>query len=101
MNACKSNPCKHGGKCLRNGTDYTCMCMIGYEGDDCKGGLYCFRYNRLIVCFIPCSDTMKVGFFFCGIKCSSEKEKEAFCTLQIDGERFKANQKATTIHIFP
>ena len=58
VNACKSNPCKHGGTCSTNGIDYKCTCVIGYEGDDCKGGLYCFRYYRLIVCFITYCDTM-------------------------------------------
>ena len=41
VNACKSNPCKHGGTCSTNGTDYKCTCMMGYEGDDCDQGWFC------------------------------------------------------------
>ena len=60
VNACESNPCKHGGTCSTNGTGYDCTCMTGYEGDDCDGGWYCVCYYRLIVCFVPSYDTLKV-----------------------------------------
>ena len=41
VNACKSNPCKHGGNCSTNGIDYMCTCVTGYEGDDCDEGRDC------------------------------------------------------------
>lgn len=33
---CMTNPCLHGGKCLPQGTGYTCYCPQGYTGENCE-----------------------------------------------------------------
>ncbi|KAF3708435.1 Hyaluronan-binding protein 2 [Channa argus] len=32
---CEPNPCKNGGKCIKNGNDFDCMCAQGYRGRFC------------------------------------------------------------------
>ena len=64
VNACKSNPCKHGGTCSTHGIDYKCTCMIGYGGNDCDEGWYCFHYYYKLV--------GKQAVFYCTIICSSK-----------------------------
>ncbi|XP_038125930.1 neurocan core protein-like isoform X1 [Cyprinodon tularosa] len=33
---CVTNPCLHGGKCLPQGTGYSCYCPQGYAGGNCE-----------------------------------------------------------------
>ncbi|XP_035379244.1 neurocan core protein isoform X1 [Electrophorus electricus] len=34
--ACQTNPCLHGGSCLRDGRGYSCVCPLGYSGESCE-----------------------------------------------------------------
>ena len=34
---CKSNPCKNGATCSKNGNHYSCACSGYYEGTNCEG----------------------------------------------------------------
>ncbi|XP_013856801.1 coagulation factor X, partial [Austrofundulus limnaeus] len=34
--ACKSNPCAHGGQCKDGIGSYTCYCQEGYKGFNCE-----------------------------------------------------------------
>jgi EGF-like domain len=36
VNLCHSNPCGHGGKCIRKEGGYTCVCKPGFAGDNCQ-----------------------------------------------------------------
>ncbi|XP_053094134.1 neurocan core protein isoform X2 [Pangasianodon hypophthalmus] len=33
---CQTNPCLHGGSCLREGEGYSCLCPLGYYGESCE-----------------------------------------------------------------
>uniref|UniRef100_A0A6Q2X157 Neurocan b n=1 Tax=Esox lucius TaxID=8010 RepID=A0A6Q2X157_ESOLU len=33
---CQTNPCLHGGSCLREGDGYSCYCPQGYSGESCE-----------------------------------------------------------------
>uniref|UniRef100_A0A3B4AZ78 Neurocan b n=1 Tax=Periophthalmus magnuspinnatus TaxID=409849 RepID=A0A3B4AZ78_9GOBI len=33
---CVTNPCLHGGKCLPQGTGYSCYCSQGFTGENCE-----------------------------------------------------------------
>ncbi|KAJ0058731.1 hypothetical protein NL108_000445, partial [Boleophthalmus pectinirostris] len=33
---CMTNPCLHGGKCLPQGTGYSCYCPQGFTGENCE-----------------------------------------------------------------
>ncbi|KAJ7993100.1 hypothetical protein DPEC_G00268920 [Dallia pectoralis] len=33
---CETNPCLHGGSCLREGDGYSCYCPQGYSGESCE-----------------------------------------------------------------
>jgi len=35
INECSSNPCHNGGTC-RDGENYTCNCVAGYNGTNCQ-----------------------------------------------------------------
>uniref|UniRef100_A0A8C2XIV9 trypsin n=1 Tax=Cyclopterus lumpus TaxID=8103 RepID=A0A8C2XIV9_CYCLU len=35
---CEPNPCKNGGKCIKDGTDFDCLCPTGYRGRFCHVG---------------------------------------------------------------
>ncbi|GAA6092573.1 neurocan core protein isoform X2 [Tachysurus ichikawai] len=35
---CQTNPCLHGGSCLREGEGYSCLCPLGYYGESCEIG---------------------------------------------------------------
>ena len=36
VNECASLPCNNGGTCIDGVNEYTCQCMAGYTGEDCK-----------------------------------------------------------------
>ena len=36
LNFCDSKPCKNGGICSANTERYNCMCLRGYQGDNCE-----------------------------------------------------------------
>ena len=36
FNECASLPCYNGGTCIDGVNKYTCQCMAGYTGEDCK-----------------------------------------------------------------
>jgi len=44
-NACKSNPCRHGGTCNKRGRTYTCICKGNFDGKACRGESL-FKYKR-------------------------------------------------------
>ncbi|KAF7702954.1 neurocan core protein isoform X1 [Silurus meridionalis] len=33
---CQTNPCLHGGSCLKEGEGYSCLCPLGYYGESCE-----------------------------------------------------------------
>ncbi|XP_056292235.1 hyaluronan-binding protein 2-like isoform X2 [Pseudoliparis swirei] len=35
---CEPNPCKNGGKCIKDGNDFDCLCPMGYRGRFCHVG---------------------------------------------------------------
>jgi hypothetical protein len=37
--SCEPNPCKNGGSCTVDGTDYTCSCTSSFSGRDCESKL--------------------------------------------------------------
>ena len=40
---CADQPCLNGGTCLDEVNDYTCICAVGYTGENCnigKNGVY-------------------------------------------------------------
>ena len=44
INECDSNPCQNGGNCNDAVASYSCVCIAGYDGHDCKiGGYSCFK----------------------------------------------------------
>lgn len=36
MNECVSRPCQNGGLCVDGVNQYTCKCMIGFQGVNCE-----------------------------------------------------------------
>ena len=41
LDPCATNPCLNGGRCQRSGsTTYTCICSVGYTGNNCNIGRY-------------------------------------------------------------
>lgn len=44
---CVTNPCLHGGKCLPQGTGYSCYCPQGYTGENCEIGEWCLQYTHI------------------------------------------------------
>ena len=36
VNLCYSNPCGHGGQCLRKEGGYSCVCKLGFAGINCQ-----------------------------------------------------------------
>ncbi|CAG07718.1 unnamed protein product [Tetraodon nigroviridis] len=45
VDPCVTNLCLHGGKCLPQGTGYSCYCPQGYAGENCEIGERC-SYTR-------------------------------------------------------
>ena len=35
---CAGEPCQNGGTCKDGVNDYTCMCAVGYTGENCAVG---------------------------------------------------------------
>ncbi|KAE8280411.1 Hyaluronan-binding protein 2 [Larimichthys crocea] len=47
VSVCEPNPCKNGGKCIKNGNDFDCVCPSEYRGHFCQVGPDdCFVDNR-------------------------------------------------------
>ena len=48
VNVCKTmptNPCQHGGTCVKFGASFECQCAPGWAGDRCEEGEH-FLGNR-------------------------------------------------------
>ena len=40
MNECDSNPCSQYASCIDKVGLYECMCMFGYNGENCEEGTF-------------------------------------------------------------
>ncbi|XP_031735910.1 hyaluronan-binding protein 2-like isoform X2 [Anarrhichthys ocellatus] len=38
LSLCEPNPCRNGGQCIKDGTDFDCLCPTGYSGRFCHVG---------------------------------------------------------------
>uniref|UniRef100_A0A7N8X829 trypsin n=1 Tax=Mastacembelus armatus TaxID=205130 RepID=A0A7N8X829_9TELE len=38
FSVCQPNPCRNGGKCIKDGNDFDCQCPSGYRGHFCQVG---------------------------------------------------------------
>ena len=38
IDECNPNPCLHGGNCFDAVNNYTCICMVGFTGQNCQIG---------------------------------------------------------------
>ena len=36
IDECASSPCQNGGTCVDGSNSYTCICNVGYVGDNCE-----------------------------------------------------------------
>ena len=36
IDECESSPCQNGGQCIDEVNDYTCLCLAGFTGTNCK-----------------------------------------------------------------
>lgn len=69
--SCYSNPCKNGGTCEAEGSDYSCHCPKPYGGTTCEKGngyfanlhssfwwvMLLLQLYKLAVCWAGCSDS--------------------------------------------
>lgn len=44
VSVCEPNPCRNGGKCIKDSNDFDCECPQGYRGRFCHVGKYCTLY---------------------------------------------------------
>ena len=48
---CSSNPCQNGGTCTDGVNEYTCSCVVGYEGTHCEAGKNKYSHQCKDECF--------------------------------------------------
>lgn len=46
VSVCEPNPCSNGGKCIKDGNNFDCVCTEGFSGRFCKVGNYSLFYSK-------------------------------------------------------
>lgn len=48
VDECENSPCEHNGTCINNQGSYTCACVEGWQGENCKEGTACSDANVVL-----------------------------------------------------
>ena len=52
INYCDDNPCLNGATCNDLPTEFTCDCVLGFEGDTCQTGKFIYRLTKKYIIII-------------------------------------------------
>ena len=66
VDECENSPCEHNGTCINNQGSYTCACVEGWQGENCKEGTACSDAKVVLELWIYLMNAIRL---FCALMC--------------------------------